>query len=108
MYLERRAGARKPVDQEVMIIHEQGHRLCKIHDLSLQGAMLDVGWGALTHDVPVELSISLPSAKGRSSYRLRAQVARVTTAGTAIKFRDLDSSAHDAMQRYLQTGSRPV
>jgi hypothetical protein len=104
MVLERRAGTRKPVDQEVMIVHEQGHRLCKIHDLSLQGAMLDLGWGALTRDVPVELAISLPSAKGRSSYRLPAQVSRVTTAGTAIKFRELDSSAHEAMQRYLQAG----
>ena len=106
MVLERRASTRKPVDQEVMIFHEQGHRLCKIHDLSLQGAMLDVGWGALTRDVPVELAISLPSAKGKSSYRLPARVSRVTTAGTAIRFRDLDSTAHEAMQRYLQAGQR--
>jgi hypothetical protein len=31
-------------------------------------------------------------------------VSRVTTAGTAIKFRELDASALEAMQRYLQTG----
>lgn len=106
MVVERRASTRKPVEQEVMIYHELGHRLCKIHDLSLQGAMLQVGWGALTRDVPVELAISLPSAKGKSSYRLPAHVARVTTAGTAIKFRDLDSKMHEAMQRYLQAGQR--
>ena len=104
MVLERRAGTRKPVDQEVMIYHEQGYRLCKIHDLSMLGAMLDLGWGALTREVPVELAISLPSTKGRSSYRLPARVSRVTTAGTAIKFRELDSGAHEAMQRYLEAG----
>lgn len=102
MVLERRAGTRKPVDQEVMIYHEQGHRLCKIRDLSLQGAMLDLGWGALTRDVPVELAISLPAAKGKSSYRLPARVSRVTTAGTAISFHELNYVARDAMQRYLQ------
>jgi hypothetical protein len=108
MSLERRAGSRKPMDQEVMLIHEQGHRLCKIHDLSLKGAMLELGWGTLNRDVPVELAISLPSAKGRSSYRLPAQVACITTSGTAIKFRELDASAHEAMQRYLQEGARFV
>ncbi len=102
MTLERRASARKPADQEVMIFHQQGHRLCKIHDLSLRGAMLSLGWGALTRDVPVELVMSLPTAEGRSSYRLLANVARVTTAGTAIKFRELDDGAYNAMQRYLQ------
>jgi len=106
MILERRASARKPVGQEVMLFHEQGHRLCRIHDLSLRGAMLQLGWGALTRDVSVELMISLPTANGRSSYRLPANVARVTTAGTAIKFRELDSGAHEAMQRYLQAEKR--
>ncbi len=106
MVLERRAGTRKPVDQEVMIYHEQGHRLCKIHDLSMKGAMLDLGWGALTREVPVELAISLPSGKGRTSYRLPAQVSRVTTVGTAIKFGALNHSVREAMQRYLEAGQR--
>jgi hypothetical protein len=106
MTLERRADTRMPVDQEVMLIHEQGHRLCKIHDLSLKGAMLKLGWGALIRDVPVELAISLPSAKGRASYRLPAQVARVTTTGTAIKFHELDTTVHEAMQRYLQESAQ--
>ncbi len=106
MSLERRASSRLPVEQEVMIIHEQGHRLCKIHDLSLKGAMLDLGWGALTRDVPVEMAISLPTTNGKLSYRLPARVARVTTSGTAIKFRELDFTAREAMQRYLQAGPR--
>lgn len=108
MPLERRAGTRKPVEQEVMVIHGLGHRLCQIHDISLNGAMLKLGWGALTRDVPVELAISLPSAKGKSSYRLSAQVARVTTDGTAIKFQSLDPTTQEAMQRYLQEGARSV
>ena len=106
MVRERRAGTRKPVDQEVMIYHEQGHRLCKVHDLSMQGAMLDLGWGVLTREVPVELAISLPAAKGRSSFRLPAQVSRVTTTGTAIKFRELNYTVREAMQRYLAEEKR--
>lgn len=106
MVRERRAGMRQPVNQEVMIIHDQGHRLCKIHDLSLKGAMLDLGWGALTRDVPVELTILLPSAGGNASFRLPARVARVSTAGTAIMFHDLDSGAQQAMQHYLKSGQQ--
>ncbi|MDH5513072.1 MAG: PilZ domain-containing protein [Gammaproteobacteria bacterium] len=108
MIEERRTGARMAVSQEVMLIHQQGHRLCKIHDLSLKGAMLELGWGALTRDAPVELSISLPSAKGKSSYRLPAKVARISTQGTAVKFNELGSVAREAMQRYLQTGAQAV
>ena len=108
MDLERRSKTRKAVKQEVMIGHELGHRLCKIHDLSLKGAMLELGWGALTRGVEIELTISLPSTKGRMSYRLPARVARITQEGTAIKFRELDSSTHEAMQRYLQEGRRPA
>ena len=85
-----------------MIIHGMGHRLCKIHDLSLKGAMLDVGWSALTRDVPVELTISLPAALDKTSYRLPAQVARVTKNCTAIKFGELDTGAHSALQQYLR------
>lgn len=102
MNIERRTSTRRPVDQEVMIIHERGHRLCKIHDLSLKGAMLQVGWSALTSNVPVELTISLPANKGKATFRLLAQVARVSKDGTAIKFRDLDDSAAGALQRYLR------
>jgi len=100
-YFERRTSTRIPVNQEVMIIHGVGHRLCKIHDLSLKGAMLDVGWSALTRDVPVELTISLPVAQEKTSYRLPAEVARVTKTGTAIKFGELDSGAYSALQQYL-------
>jgi hypothetical protein len=102
MDLERRMSARKPVNQEVMIIHSEGHRLCQIHNLSLNGAMLKVGWGALYRDVPVQMTISLPASKQRLPYRLSASVARVTKDGTAIKFHDLDPNAKSALQLYLQ------
>lgn len=102
MILERRMSARKPVKQEVMIIHDEGHRLCQIHNLSLNGAMLKVGWGALHRDVPVQMTITLPAPKERLPYRLSAVVARVTKDGTAIKFHDLDVNAKNALQWYLQ------
>jgi hypothetical protein len=103
---ERRTSTRKAVKQEVMLIHEQGHRLCQIHDISLKGALLNVGWGVLTRDVPVELSISLPTSQDKAAYRLPAQVARVSTLGTAIKFRDLDVSAYSALRQYLLIGQQ--
>ncbi len=103
MVLERRTDKRQPVKQEVMLIHREGHRLCKIHDLSLKGALLELGWGALTRDVMVEMSISLPSDNGKMSFRVPAAVARVSKDGTAIEFADLDIKTRQALRLYLRS-----
>lgn len=96
---ERRANARKPVGQEVVINHEKGLRFCKLKNISVGGAFLDIGWGALTRNVPIELSLKIPTED--ESLKLRAQVARVTTEGTAISFGSLDRQSWQAITRFI-------
>lgn len=96
---ERRTGARKAFGQEVVINHQTGLRFCKLKDISESGAFLDIGWGALTRAVPLELSINLP-ADGKS-LRLPAQVARVSTNGTAVVFDPLDRQAQQMLSRFI-------
>ena len=106
MVLERRTDKRQPVKQEVMLIHREGHRLCKIHDLSVKGALLELGWGALTRNAVVELSISLPHENGKIPFRVPAAVARVSKEGTAIEFDDLDIRTREALHQDLHTEQR--
>ncbi len=103
---DRRTSIRRPVTQQVMLSHEKGFRLCNIQNISLKGALLDIGWGVLTRDVPVELSIDLPWRDERKTLRLPAQVARVSPSGTAIKFRDLDVDVYGALAHFLRRHNR--
>jgi hypothetical protein len=102
MEQERRTSARKPFGQEVVINHEKGLRFCKLKNISEGGAFLDIGWVALTRNVPVELSINLPTtANTRESLKLHAQVSRVTTDGTAVSFDKLDHQARQAISNFV-------
>ena len=104
MEQDRRANLRKPVGKEVVINHEKGLRFCKLKDISEGGALLDIGWVALTRNVLVELSVNLPSTpSGNQSLRIPAHVARVSTSGTAVAFRDLDLQARQAISSFVAT-----
>lgn len=76
-------------------------RLCKVRDLSLSGAFLEVGWGVLTRDMPVNLTLTLRADRESHVYRLPAEVARVSTEGAAVRFRHLDESAYKALSSFL-------
>lgn len=101
MDVERRKAVRKPLAQEVAINNDQGMRFCKLQNISIDGAFLDIGWSALTRNVPVELSLTLPDDD--ESLRLEAQVARVSTNGTAIKFKTLDLDSHRALSHFINS-----
>ncbi len=99
---ERRMNMRKSFGQEVVINHEKGLRFCKLKNISEGGAFLDIGWGALTRNVPIELSINLPSDTSNSEpLRLPAQVSRVSTDGTAISFDSLESNAQRVLSSFV-------
>lgn len=98
---DRRIGGRKPLPKTAMLAHASGVRLCKIHDISLTGALLEVGWGVLTHDVPVQLVVDLPVGDGEKSFSLQARVARVSVLGTAIEFEQLDPDSFKALSGYV-------
>jgi len=102
MEQDRRANMRKAFGKEVVINHEKGLRFCKLKDISEGGALLDIGWGALTRNVPLELSVSLPLApNGNQSLRIPAHVARVSTNGTAVAFNDLDRQARQLISSFV-------
>jgi len=78
-------------------------RMCKLVDLSMGGAFLDIGWGALTRDQPVELSLTIHFAGNKQVYRLPAKVSRITASGTAVRFGSLDVPTHRALSTYIVT-----
>ena len=102
MEQERRASTRKSFGQEVVVNHEKGLRFCKLQNISEGGAFLDIGWVALTRNVPIELSINLRTkANTRESLKVHAQVARVSTDGTAVSFENLDRQALQAISNFI-------
>lgn len=102
---DRRESIRKALKQEVMLSHANGFRLCQLRDISINGALLDVGWGVLTRDVPVELSLNLPDDPEHRTYHVNGHVIRVSTEGTAVRFDPLPQETHLALSQYLSTSS---
>jgi len=84
-----------------MLTNDTGHRLCKARELSTSGALLDIGWSALTHGTPVHVIVDLPDGEGIRSFNLPGIVARVSADGTAIRFVGLDAETQLALSRAL-------
>lgn len=99
--VNNRCGVRKHVTQEVMVMAENDHRLCRMHNLSSSGALLEVGWGKLTHDVEVEIIIDLPVQNIPTPHHIFGDVVRVAPEGTAVKFTVINSDAQKALTKYL-------
>lgn len=98
---EHRHSSRKRVAQEVMVTADNDHRLCRMHNLSDGGALLEVSWGKLTHDVEVEIIIDLPVNNILTPHHIFGEVARVSPVGTAVRFTVINSEAQKALQTYL-------
>ncbi len=104
---ERRAFQRHPLPQEAMVSQGLHFRLCNLRDISLDGAFFDLGWGVLTRQTPVEVTLSLPGpAKGRV-YRLTGEVARVSKEGTAVRFHAIDDKTRQDLTGFLHTHTKP-
>ncbi|OGI38813.1 MAG: hypothetical protein A2140_03895 [Candidatus Muproteobacteria bacterium RBG_16_62_13] len=100
---ERRSSHRHLLAQEAMVSQGPHFRLCNLRDISLDGAFFDLGWGVLTRQTPVEVTLSLPGpAKGRV-YRLSGEVARVSKEGTAVKFHPIDDKTRQDLSGLLRS-----
>lgn len=103
-HTERRASPRQAVTQEVMLSSGMHFRLCQLRELSLHGAFVELGWEALTRAAPIDLMLTLPDGPGTTAkvYHVSGEVARLTSSGTAIKFRPLDEVTTRALMSYLR------
>ena len=99
--MERRSDRRCPVSQEVMLSQGAHFRLCRLKELSLSGAFLDIGWSVLTRTTPVDLMLTLPAGPQTRVYHVPAQVTRVSTSGTAVRFGRLDDATRQALSGLL-------
>ena len=103
MSKDKRITARQLLNQEVMLSAERSFRLCQMHDISLDGAMLNIAWPELTSNREVELRIDLPHDDQVKTYRIPARVARVATDGTAIEFGELNDESREALENLLDS-----
>lgn len=102
---EQRYTDRHPLNQEVMLSTADKFQLCKIHDISVTGALLSVAWYGLSKGTEVTLTMNVaPIGDKRDSRTLPARVVRVSKEGTAISFDEaMESSDHSALLKFLKT-----
>lgn len=100
---DRRTNQRHPVTQEAMVSQGPHFRLCNIRDMSLNGVFLELGWGVLTRNTPVEVTLSLNNTAKAPIYRLSGEVARVSKEGTAVKFHPIDDKTLQDLSGLLRT-----
>lgn len=102
---EHRYTDRHPMHQEVMLSTADKFQLCKIHDISITGALLSVAWFGLSKGTEVTLTMNI-AAEGekKDSRTLPAKVVRVSRDGTAISFNEtLEASDRNALLRFLKS-----
>jgi PilZ domain len=99
---DRRHSERKLDSQEIMLSHGNRFKLCKIHDISLESVLLEVGWAELTRDTPVDLTMDLPADDGVMPFHLSGKVKQVTKHGTVIEIMDLDPDTLKALAKYIK------
>lgn len=101
---EHRYTERHPLDQEVMLSTESKFQLCKIHDISIVGALLSVAWFGLSKGTPVTLTMNVAVGNAKADTRtLPARVARVSKEGTAITFENLATGDNSALLKFVRT-----
>lgn len=98
---DRRHSLRRNIAQEVMVRADNDHRLCRIHNLCDSGALLEVGWGKLTHDVEVEIIIDFPVNNILTPHHIFGEVTRVSLVGTAVRFTVINSETQKALRTFL-------
>jgi hypothetical protein len=104
MTVERRTDIRVPIVEEVILSLPQGFRMCKLHDISFTGALVNVYWAALTRGAKVDLMITLSYGDEEKVFHIPSEIARITDSGTAIHFRQVDPETHEALEGLIEHG----
>lgn len=89
--MERRWGARKAVDVEVVVDNQPAClRRGTIGDVSIGGLFVRMEPDGLTPESPIELVLLLQQDGGMQVYRMPAVVARVAPDGAGLRFDQYD------------------
>ena len=92
--MERRWGARKPVEVDVVVDNQPAClRRGTIGDVSIGGLFVRMEPKGLTPDAPIELVLLLQQEGGMQVYRMPAVVARLAPDGAGLRFDQYDVGA---------------
>lgn len=92
---DRRMGPRRWAQVTAMISHNSlGMARCRLRDISLEGAFVEIGKHMLAQDATVELVLKVRAGKRSQHCRVPATVARVTNEGAALVFDDPDEQLY--------------
>lgn len=98
MDIEHRTSIRKKPALDVLINYDLLYsRRWKVHDLSLNGALIQADSTDLPPGVSVEAVLRLKERGKSTLYRLPAEVVRVDGQGAALRFRHYDNRAYTAL-----------
>ena len=104
---DRRLGPRRWTQVTAMISHHRlGMARCRLRDISLEGAFVEIGKRILKQDDSVELVLKVRSGERSQHWRIPAKVARVSNEGTALVFDDPDEQLYrtifDIVHKHLR------
>lgn len=102
MNVEQRVSIRIKIPLNILINRDLTYsEPRKIRDLSLNGALVEIGQGDLVPGTPIEAVIALKDHDEFDSHRLPAEVVRADHNGVAVRFRDYDNWAYTALVNLL-------
>lgn len=92
---DRRLGPRRWAQVTAMISRNRvGMSRCRLRDISLEGAFVEIGGRVLDQHERVELVLKVRSGEHRHHCRVPATVARVSAEGAALVFDDPDEELY--------------
>jgi PilZ domain len=101
--MEHRCNIRKPHACDVLVESPPGDpKRVRSHNISAGGIFVDVADGVVTLNTVVTVSFGLRRGNSAADFRMPAMVVRVTVAGAALMFFDIDAETHDRLASALR------
>ncbi len=93
----RRSGPRRVTDVMVFVSHGSEKRKCRLRDISVSGAFIEIENFALAKGTKVDLVLRILREEKTTACPLPAEVVRVQKDGAALMFGDLDQHAENIL-----------
>jgi hypothetical protein len=92
---ERRDSQRVPVEIEAVLNYQAQVMICKVRDISLNGAFIEgVPEGLPYFNAPVELGLTLNAGGEIKQHRIPAKIQRLADNGAGLSFGDVGMDAY--------------